>query len=178
MRKHITPILSASLLALCASAHADVIGVHLVSYHSADTYSVKEETPWRVCNSRINEFGMATTCSSGVSTEHRDRKYNNTNLGLYWRDDSGLTAGFYRNSYGRISTYVGWTFESSQWHDLTASVTVAAITGYKGYAGSGAIRVMAMPAVTWHATKQTAFRLAGGPTKDGALLHLSMEFTR
>jgi hypothetical protein len=51
---------------------------------------------------------------------------NNVNPGAYVRYDSGATAGFYRNSYKRLSVYAGWTWERGPF-----ALTVGGITGYK-----------------------------------------------
>lgn len=47
--------------------------------------------------------------------------------GIYLQAPSGLTAGAYRNSHGRPSTYVGytWSTDDGRW-----SVTAGAVTGY------------------------------------------------
>lgn len=172
MFKSISSFAAPILLALCAQAHADVIGVHLVSYHSTDTYTTYRTERYTECQ----QLGNARTCESGTRRHYSEHKYNNVNPGMYWRDDSGLTAGFFKNSYGRMSVYGGWTFESSQWHDLSASVTLAAVTGYKGRGGSGSLRPMVMPGVSWQFSKSTAVRVLGGPTKDGgSLIHLTLE---
>lgn len=63
---------------------------------------------------------------------------NNQNPGVYLRAPSGATAGFYENSISRtrfggnngrqrISTYAGWTWETSS---QTWAISIAGVTGY------------------------------------------------
>lgn len=164
--------LASLLLALCTQAHADVIGVHLVSYHSTSTYTSSHTERQTHCR----QTAHYRACASGDRRVYTEHRYNNFNPGMYWRDDSGMTVGFFKNSYGRMSVYGGWALESPQWHDLSASVTLAVATGYKGRAGSGALRPMLMPALAWEYSKGSSVRLVGGPTKDGgALFHLTLE---
>lgn len=49
------------------------------------------------------------------------------NPGIYLRTGAGLTAGHYRNSHGRPSTYAGWTWATA---DGRWSLTAGAVTGY------------------------------------------------
>ena len=97
--------------------------------------------------------------------------------GLYARLDSGalqgLTGGFYRNSYGDMSVYAGWTFESpARWF----AVTVGAVTGYS------AARVMPLlvPSARIPLAAGLALRVAyiPKPVKQGHAdaLHLATEF--
>jgi hypothetical protein len=70
----------------------------------------------------------AATYGLHVSTVHipASDHLNNVNPGAYVRYDNGATAGFYRNSYKRLSVYAGWTWESGPF-----ALTVGGITGYK-----------------------------------------------
>lgn len=168
MRNILLPI----LLSLCSSAQADVVGLHLVSYHSDEAYTKTYPRPYRECEVRAE----ATICSSGLRPFHEDVKYNNFNPGIYWRDDSGLTLGGYWNSYRKPTAYVGWTWETPRWHDLSAAATVALATGYKGRAGAGVLRPMILPSIAWDATKTVTTRLGFGPSQGGAIFHLTLEY--
>lgn len=87
-------------------ARADTVGAHLYSLH----FNVDRDAP--------------------ESLQPRD-----VTPGLYWRGDSGLTAGVVRNSYSRPSVYAGYTLERGRF-----SLTLAAISGYryKTYTGPAA----------------------------------------
>ena len=69
---------------------------------------------------------------------HSTAGLNNSNPGLYVRTATGFTAGAYENSLSRtrfggndgsqrISTYAGWTWETS---GRTWALSVAGVTGY------------------------------------------------
>lgn len=62
-----------------------------------------------------------------LATAHSSGGMQGFNPGLYLRQDSGLTVGAYRNSYGRASAYAGWTFETA---DKRFALTVGAVSGY------------------------------------------------
>lgn len=51
---------------------------------------------------------------------------NNTNPGLYWRGEGGLTAGAYRNSLGRMSLYLGHTLGTGP-----LQLTLGVVSGYQ-----------------------------------------------
>jgi hypothetical protein len=51
---------------------------------------------------------------------------NNTNPGLYFRSDSGVTAGFYRNTHRRTSVYLGRNFKFGP-----LDVGVGVVSGYQ-----------------------------------------------
>lgn len=163
MRNILLPI----LLALCSSAQADVVGLHLVSYHSDETYTKTYVRKYRECE--VLPEGLV--CHRGFRPFHEDVKYNNLNPGVYWRDDSGLTIGGYWNSYRKPTAYVGWTWETPRWHDLSAAATVVLATGYKD-----TLRPMILPSIAWDATKTVTPRLGFGPSKGGAIFHLTLEY--
>lgn len=49
----------------------------------------------------------------------------NTNPGIYFRTEDGITGGIYKNTLGRTSAYAGYTFTSGP-----VSLTVGAVSGY------------------------------------------------
>lgn len=61
-------------------------------------------------------------------TAHSMPGYETVTPGIYTRHESGFSAGTYRNSIGRQSTYAGWTFETE---DKRWALTVGAVTGYQ-----------------------------------------------
>lgn len=108
------------LVAACAvSAQEAKFGVHLVSHH----------------------FGSG---KSGHWSEPA-YKFNNNNYGVYGVYD-GWTAGVFYNSERRTSFYAGYTWETQQWHKLSAAVTLGAITGYRDGARP---YPMVIPSVAW-----------------------------
>jgi hypothetical protein len=92
--------------------------------------------------------------------------------GAYLVTDLGLSVGTYRNSYGRSSTYAGWTLQTD---DQRFAITVGAVTGYS------AARVMPLlvPSARIPITSGVSARLSfiPKPVKSGhaAGLHLSIE---
>lgn len=69
---------------------------------------------------------MAGTLGAHIGSHHMPAKnYNNSNPGLYYRNDEGWTAGFYRNSLKKDSVYAGYT-----WKFGALDVTTAGVTGY------------------------------------------------
>lgn len=90
-----------------------VIGAHLLSLHSAPTYTAPIEGP---------RFFL-----SDPTTE--ERAYRSVTPGLYLRLANGATIGAYRNSHGRGSAYAGWTFQTE---DGRWALTVGGVTGYPG----------------------------------------------
>ena len=94
---------------------------------------------------------------------------NNINPGVYYKADSGFTAGAYYNSHRRPSAYMGYTHE---WGAL--AVTVGAITGYNRTA-----LPMVVPSLRIVEFHQVTARLAFVPKvrRDGAsAVHLMVEF--
>ncbi len=73
---------------------------------------------------------QASQFTAGVhlATTHRGNAgLESSTPGLYVRHESGATAGGYRNSYGRWSTYAGWTWEAPGRY---VAITAGAVTGY------------------------------------------------
>lgn len=87
-----------------------VIGAHLVSLHSSPSYITKVDV-------------------HGNTLEQRD--YETVTPGVYARLRNGATFGAFRNSYGRGSAYLGYTFETA---DGRFALTVGGVTGYHGAA--------------------------------------------
>ena len=122
----------------------------------------------------LSTLASAQTIGLHTVSVHEHAGMNNTNQGLYIRLDNGLTAGFYRNSYRQQSAYLAWTFETDQWHGLSAAVSVGGVSGYP------AAKVMALivPSVAYH-VGESAVRvgIVPRPPKTGAAaaLHLMFE---
>lgn len=67
-----------------------------------------------------------------VSAHVPDDQYmHNSNPGIYFRTESGWTAGVYRNSLQRTSVYGGFTFTTDVVEALPLSLTVGAVSGYQ-----------------------------------------------
>ena len=88
------------------------------------------------CATHAQDDGM--TIGLHLASVHSAPGMNNRNPGLYLRMPSGFTAGFYENSVSktrfagegsprRISTYAGWTWETSS---RRFAVTIGAASGY------------------------------------------------
>ncbi len=95
--------------------------------------------------------------------------------GLYLRTDAGLTLGHYLNSYGRQSTYAGWTWQTA---DRRFALTAGVVTGYSARRYAPLI----VPSVRFEITDAVAARLAFIPkpprygTAAGVHLGLELEF--
>lgn len=142
--KHL--VIAAAVAALSFAAHADTFAPASVGVHLGSWHSNKDA---------------------------QGRSYNGVNPGLYARWDNGATVGSYYNSERRMTAYAGWTFETPQWHRLTAAVTAGGIVGYK----KGPM-IFAIPSAAVHVTERTAVRVSFVPKmeKDGAAaIHLSAE---
>lgn len=83
----------------------------------------------------------ADTLGLHIGSRHSKPGFNNVNPGLYYKSDSGLTAGFYCNSESKselfpdakpcqISKYAGYTF-SHNVGPVELSATAGVIVGYK-----------------------------------------------
>lgn len=55
-----------------------------------------------------------------------DPPYRTITPGIYTRCDDGLTAGYFKNSFGHPSEYVGYAWDFGDW-----SVTAAVAHGYR-----------------------------------------------
>ena len=118
----------------------------------------------------------ATAQTVGIHTVsvHEHSGFNNVNPGLYLRYASGLTAGFYRNSYRRESAYLGYTIETPQWRDFSAAVTVGGVTGYP----AASVMPLVVPSIAYHFDQSTVrLGIVPRPPKTGAAaaLHLMFE---
>jgi hypothetical protein len=71
------------------------------------------------------------TVGAHLRSWHSQPGYNNDNPGLYIRSADGWTAGTYRNSERRQSTYAGRTLSTHLGSHVEASLTLGAITGYR-----------------------------------------------
>jgi hypothetical protein len=74
------------------------------------------------------ELLAGITLGLHVATVHLPQAdyLHNTNPGVYARLDNGITFGAYRNSFGRTSAYLAYTYEYG-----FAALTVGGITGYQ-----------------------------------------------
>jgi hypothetical protein len=63
-------------------------------------------------------------------TQLSGEPYRSDTPGLYLRLDNGATAGVLHNSIGRWGVYAGWSWSTDQAEPVSASMTVALITGY------------------------------------------------
>jgi hypothetical protein len=105
-----------------------------------------------------------------VPGTHEFGAYRTVTPGLYAIATSGATFGAYRNSYGRVSAYGGWTWRSD---DGRLAFVAAGATGYEG----PAIRLIAAPSVRF-SLGSTWLRVAYLPRveKSGAhVIHLAIE---
>ncbi len=145
--------------ALQRAPGAQTLGLHLGTAHSSPTYTVTGPVLDR---DTLQPIGMYT----------QQRRYESFNPGLYLRLDSGATAGFYRNSYGRWSTYAGWTWQTAG--DRFA-LTVGAVTGYP----TRSVSPLIVPSVRFDLAGATSARLSLLPKTPGTAestgLHLSLE---
>lgn len=73
----------------------------------------------------------ADTLGLHIGSWHEGGGYNNVNPGLYWRDDSGLTIGAYRNSLERTTAYAGWTWTHRIGSGVDVGLSIAGATGYR-----------------------------------------------
>jgi hypothetical protein len=96
--------------------------------------------------------------------------YNNVNPGVYYRMDSGWTAGFYRNSIRNESFYAGYTLT---WYFL--DVTVGGVTGY-----TDPVQVLVVPSISFPQSNNMRLRLAYIPRVekriDSHVVHLMAEY--
>lgn len=66
-----------------------------------------------------------------ATVHHGNDQLRTATPGLYWRGDSGVTLGAYRNSYARDSVYGGFTLSHrAAAFDADLSLTLGAVTGY------------------------------------------------
>jgi hypothetical protein len=75
---------------------------------------------------------QAQTIGLHIGSWHDARGFNDSNPGLYYQAESGLTLGVLRNSEARNSAYAGYT---AQWpvggRQADVSVTAGVIAGYR-----------------------------------------------
>jgi len=133
----------------------------------------------RRCGAAIILFAMsclaqAQTVGLHLLSAHQKGGYHSVTPGLYIRSSNGLTAGIYRNSCGRISTYVGMTWE----HDaaLSPAITIGAVTGYP----SAPVMPLLVPSVAMKIEQNMSARLALIPkpptgSHSSSALHFSLE---
>ena len=105
---------------------------------------------------------------ASIHIPHND--YNNINPGLYYRMDSGWTAGFYRNSIRNESVYAGYTVT---WRFL--DVTFGGVTGY-----TDPVQVLVVPSISFPQTMGVRLRMAYIPRVekriDSHVLHFMAEY--
>jgi hypothetical protein len=138
-------------------------------------------------------LASAQTVGLHLVSGHEHGGLNNINPGVYVRFDNGVTFGAYRNSYKRVSTYLGYTAEVFA-DRVSLGVTVGAITGYQRISGpqfcpkgnheapgfpcfheGKRVQVMFVPSIAYHAGDY-AVRLGIIPrAKEFADAHLMIE---
>lgn len=145
------------------------VGLHLVSLHSAPDYV-----------SETNVVGPKVT-----------RQFETLTPGVYARAESGLTVGAYRNSYGKPSAYLGWTFATD---DDRFALTLGAVTGYRRTIKENrdpalnrppavqvvgdAVQPLVVPSMRFSLGENTALRVSYVPEPrkgDVSVVHLSIE---
>lgn len=121
----------------------------------------------------IVAIGMHT-----VSRHSPSGDYQNANPGLYVMADNGLIFGGYRNSFGRLTYYAGWT--TPEWHRL--SLTLAAGTGYRPDevpALSNGLSVLAAPTIRLVTIGQASLKMVWLPRVEKSqveVLHWTVEW--
>lgn len=116
----------------------------------------------------------AQTIGLHTISAHQHGGFSNVDPGIYVRSE-GWTGGIYRNSYRKISTYAGYTWETEG--TISFAVTVGAVTGYP----AAPIMPLLVPSMAVHFGGD-AVRLGfvpRPPTGAGssAALHLMVEHT-
>jgi hypothetical protein len=112
---------------------------------------------------------QADTVGLHVASHHMSSgRYNNYNPGLYWRADSGLTVGGYRNSHGWNSYYAGWTFED---RSRAVGLTVGAVSGYWPDGG----KVMPLVALSVRPLENVRITFTPKSSRSVSVLHFSLE---
>lgn len=108
-------------------------------------------------------LGQAQVLGVHVGSHHVGGGYCNENPGIYYRAESGLTLGAYRNSEcRRWSAYAGHT-----WGDHIA-LTVGAVTGYE----RASVLPLVVPSVRFGPARVAVLPPVGGmPT----VIHLMLE---
>lgn len=108
-------LIFSALILVSTPALCDELVIHLRSHHSEGNH---------------NESRTYKDSNNDSVTETR-KGFNNNNLGLAYRTDSGYTAGAYWNSQYNISTYAGKSFMFNTYFGVFAGVA----TGYKEQTG-------------------------------------------
>lgn len=106
--------------------------------------------------------GQAQVVGLHLHTWHDKAGYREWTPGAYVRLDSGLTVGALRNSFGKPSVYVGWTWGKR------AAVTVGGITGY-----DRPVKPLVVPSVQWGWVRHTLLPKADSKGTTG--IHTSIE---
>lgn len=91
--------------------------------------------------------------------------------GIYVRTEAGATAGLYRNSNGKASAYLGWTWTT---RDGRFALTAGGVTGYEG----APVYPLLVPSMAFELDQRWKLRLAALPkphSHGAAGVHLSVE---
>ena len=94
-----------------------ILGVHLATAHVPAAY---DETV--VTRTRLDHGLTLSTARS------ERRRYRSWTPGIYAMRADGLTLGAYSNSFGDLSAYAGWTWQTA---DGRFALTLALATGYR-----------------------------------------------
>jgi hypothetical protein len=106
---------------------------------------------------------------------HARHGYETATPGVYVRMSTGMTAGLLRNSEGRASTYLGYTWETA---DRRWALTVGGITGYR----SAVVSPLLVPSWRYALSgNKLAWRVAYIPKppeagRGSSALHLALEW--
>lgn len=75
----------------------------------------------------MSDLLQGLTLGLHLATAHLSAGLEPITPGIYVRTEAGLTVGAYRNSYGHLSEYAGWT-----WQGDTFALTTGLVAGYRG----------------------------------------------
>jgi len=79
---------------------------------------------------RCNSLGYSANAIIGIDAPRRCKPFNEINYGIgideFVTTDSYYTAGMYKNSYNKLSTYIGYGYDFSKYSGIKAG----AVTGY------------------------------------------------
>lgn len=110
-------------------------------------------------------------------TAHTAPGLESATPGIYARADFGLSGGVYRNSYGRASAWLGWTWESGDFlGERRFALTVGAVTGYP----AKPVLPLLVPSVRFGLADDVSLRLAliPKPPQIGSAWGLSLSLER
>jgi len=152
-------LLGAVVLLISTGVHADVwIDLHIGSMHADDEYQIGTSSAPLEQEWREFDYVPYNQVNLGIGLDYGINKYNS------------VIAGFYDNSYNRLSFYGGWDLHTDDTEAVSFGITGGLVSGYEHTPNihSKDSPVVVMPNIVF-SNEYARIKVGFIPAKDGVV---------